>query len=85
MKTLKEIRQELETPARLASILENMTSKEDTQYQQLSPSELDDAIWSNGTLGLTRYDLATLIGLAKDEGSDLCYRLAKLLVAQNQP
>lgn len=85
MTTLKQLRSKLEpTPEiKLRSILENMDAKELAKIHTMTPDDHDAAVISNGLTGLTRQDLARLIGMAyKDTG--LTYRLAKLLVDLNR-
>jgi len=69
--------------SKLRSILTAMDSED---LEIMTPEECDDAIQCNGALGLTRNDLTVLIGMTanKPEHLMLAYRLAKLLVEQNQ-
>jgi hypothetical protein len=60
---------------KLLTLLSNVNKTEADEH--------DTMVMCNGVDGLTRDDLAHLIGLAQKD-TDLCYRLAKMLVNQNR-
>jgi hypothetical protein len=86
MTSLEEIRKKLapQPEVKLRAIIEAMDQLELTTPATLNPDEHDAAVLSNGFNHLTRKDLARLIGMAYRD-TELCYRLAKMLVDLNRP